>query len=146
MHVSVTETLISCGRTKCGLLGTGPESWLRSSYWGSIRWIQFDKKMLFFSFSFTIVSVLSCCRTAPSSSDTAPTRAPGSRTLWPCSTSRRSTTFPSASCRTPRVTPSERRAKRMKRSGEEKQSLSEEVEVYLVFGGRHHSIFLSFSS
>lgn len=58
----------------------------------------------------------------PSSSDAARTRAPGSRTPLPCSTSRRSTTFPSASWRRCRVTPSGKRARRMRRYKRKKGS------------------------
>lgn len=60
-------------------------------------------------------SIFPCCRMAPFSSDTAQPKTPGSRTPSLCSTSRRCTTFPSASWRRRGVTPSEKRARRTKR-------------------------------
>lgn len=122
MCYSLSETFMSCDRTKCGLLETAPEKRLRSSYWESTRFTLHVLSLLLHVLPIlTIirptVSIPTHCRMAPSSSDAAPTRAPGSRTLWPCSTSRRSTMFPSASWRRCRVTPLEKRAKRMKRWG-----------------------------
>lgn len=64
---------------------------------------------------FLYSSVFPCCRTVPFSSDAARPRAPASRTPWPCSTSRKCTTFPFASWPRCKVTPSEKRARKTKR-------------------------------
>lgn len=73
--------------------------------------------MLLLHISFTHI-VHMCCRTAPSSSDTAQLKPLVSLTPWSCSTSRRSTIFPSASWRRHKATPWEKRERRTKRWGQ----------------------------
>lgn len=65
--------------------------------------------------SLPVFLCLSVFRTVPFSSDAARPRAPGSRTPWPCSTSRKCTTFPFASWPRCKVMPSEKRARKTKR-------------------------------
>lgn len=64
---------------------------------------------------FSLLCILMCCRTVPSSFDTAQTNAPTSRTPSLSSTSRKCTTSPFVSLKIHTDTPSERRARRTKR-------------------------------
>lgn len=110
---------------------------------------------------FTSHSLFPCCsdfpafpcrRTAPSSSDTAQPRVPGSRTPSPCSTSRRSTTFPFVSWRRREATPSEKRARRTRRWGSSRKEKTkrggfwEKCRVFNLITSLHLSFPLRFSA